>query len=45
MAPAPELVAQRALRRFKVVWTLSWAIKFAVFFAFLLLVVELTGGH
>ena len=35
----------RAVRWFRAVWALSWVVKFAVFLAFLLLVVELTGGH
>ena len=44
MAPVRD-VSALALRRFKVVWTLSWVVKLAVLFAFLAVVVMLTGGH
>lgn len=43
MAPASELSA-RAVRRFRAVWAVSWAIKVGVLIAFVLLVVQLTGG-
>ena len=44
MSSAPN-ASSRALRRFTALWALSWAVKIGLLALFLLILIQLTGGH